>query len=419
MRIWITLVACCIISTNYACIDNRYFIPYITSDPYFFSPESSAYLRSSTFCGSSYEAYNTIGNEVPLFEFERDDGVRQYDLREIDRALQQSDRTQASLFPSEWESSLPQSVWCMAGHLEVQGFHCEYTYPVTDWLRLGGSWYWMIVESRLELLDNINADSNRAFGNIGNDQQLFDIKAHSHEALDMTAPLYIETLPGDLELHARFSWNCEYAYTFQYIDLGLQTGLLLPTSEQRDIHNPASVPAGGNNHAGIYVSFNPHMILKDNIRAGWDLRIIKRFATTQSKRMPVANEPIRFGAAVGQADVSPGVTVGFAPYLAFEELREGFGLLFRYSIVGHEKDSWRAINLPDGVNSVDRDTLVCTSSWALEHVSAQAFYDFGYDCADDASSARIYIKGEVPVEWLAAKRAAKMYGMSIALEGSF
>lgn len=419
MRIWGALLTCTITLSLGAFIDNRFFIPYLTTDPYFLSYENNAYFRAYTFAGSAYEAYGDVGNELPLFEFAKDRGTHPYEQHIIDQALQQAQRTDASLIPSEWELGLPQSRWNMDGHIEMQGFNFAAYYPLTEWVTIGGNWYFMFLSSRLELTQERDPDFDRVLASPGIQQELFDLKAQTHDALGLERPLFIEAEPGDIDIFARFSWNCEYAYKFQYIDLGLQTGFLIPTSEQQDIHNPASVPVGGNNHAGFYVTFNPHAILKDNIRAGWDLRVIKRFPETAERRMPVGNEPIQFGAAVGQAEVDPGVTVGFAPYLAFEELREGFGLLFRYAIVGHRHDTWRDINVADRTVSVDRDTLRDTSSWALEHVTAQAFYDFGYTDATNESSMRLIIKGEAPVEWLASQRAVKMFGASVAIEGSF
>jgi len=419
MRRLVAIFACLITVNVTAFIDNRFFIPYISNDPYFLSPEEPSYMRVHTFAGSADTAYGGSGNELPLFEFAWDAGMHQYEQVNLDQALRQSDRIETSLLPSEWRSAEVFSPWRMAGHIEMQGFDISAYYPVSSWLTLGGSWYFMFVSSRLDLLRELDPRREAALQQPGNNQKVFDIKAQTHDALGVRPSLFIETEPGDLDLFARFSWSREYAYKFQYLDLGVQAGLLLPTSEQRDIDNPASVPVGGNNHAGIYVSFNPHAILKDNVRAGWDLRVTKRFSTEQRQRMPVADEPILFGAAVGSAEIDPGVTVSFAPYLALEELRDGFGLLFRYAVVGHDKDQWRNIKVPRTIEQVDVDTLRQTSSWALEHVTAEAFYDFGNDETADQPSARLIIKGEAPVEWLAARRSAKMYGFSLAFEGKF
>jgi len=420
MRKWCIYLLCLsTVSLSATFIDNRYFVPYLLHEPYFFLPENKSHLRFATFAGSAFEGYGELGNDIPLFDITQDLGTHVYDQREIARALQKTGSIQERLIPSEFEADPVSSLqWNMQGHIEMQGVDLSAHYPLTSWCSVGASWYFMLIASRLELEQATNPFAARPLQDQGREERLFMIKDRSHDALGLQGPIFYTVEPGDLDLSARFSWNAEYAYKFQYIDLGLQAGLLLPTSQQQDIHNPASVPTGGNNHTGIYFSFQPHMILKDNIRAGCDLRVIKRFAKQMMHRMPIGQEPIRFGAAVAPAEVDPGVTAGFSPYLILQEIREGFGFMARYSLVGHTQDSWRNIQVPPRL-IVDRDTLRRSSSWAIEHFAGEAFYDFGYDRHAHESTLRFRVRVEAPIEWFASQRAAKMYGVSATLEGSF
>jgi hypothetical protein len=334
-----------------------------------------------------------------------------YDQVEIGKSLIALGRPNP--FPSQLRG-IPSIPWRREGHIDAEGIAFFYEQYLGCFFSVGTSFLFAHINSGQEFCLDSNAET-------GNRQQLFTVRERMDRELGITPPLFHRTMFGDFDFYLRFGTVTEYLFRVKRIDSGLKLGVIAPTAPDIAINNPASIPLGGEKHWGIYLGLENEVELKEDLIFGVQLRAIKRFARTLTRRMPIACEPTRYGAEVGPLRIDPGWTFVFNPYFSIEGLREGFGLRAQYTLVAHLEDTltdMRSQARRDSV-PVNLDPVRQRSSWGMEHVTLGAFYDFGKTRDNSWCLPIISVYWDIPVDWLVSKRSAKTHSVSVMFELNF
>ena len=239
----------------------------------------------------------------------------------------------------------------------------------------------------------------------------------NQDVLGLPAREYSTVGISDIEAYLRFGIVEDYAYKMRHFDVGFNFGVLIPSAQQVNYFNPASIPLGGNGHWGIFTSFDGQFELKENLGVGLLLRLNKRFERKDNRRMVQFTEPNNYGVLFGASKVDPGVTVIFSPYGQLLRLRSGFGLQGQYTLVYHERDHWRDLRC-NGQPPANIEIMERRSEWASEYVNVAALYDFSKDSKERTFKPIITFAVDIPVQFLIAKRVAKTFGISLTVEST-
>ena len=249
----------------------------------------------------------------------------------------------------------------------------------------------------------------------GSLRELVLVEEAIYKALEVEPALWSDTVLGDSELYVRLFDHQNYAYKCRFIDAGLSLGVIFPIAPARDIFNPASIPLGGNRHWGYFIEGDIDALLRYDMRAGFALRVQKRWARIDRLRVATNKEPSMYGAVIGDFRVDSGVTVMFSPYYIQEGLREGFGIRAAYMGVKHFTDKFGDARNDQSV-SVNFDALKDESKWGHDYVSLTFLYDFAYGKVERCFEPVIGLTVDVPVNFWAAQRSANTYGIVFDFE---
>jgi len=224
---------------------------------------------------------------------------------------------------------------------------------------------------------------------------------------------------GDFDVYVggRNSW--EYVGKCKEIYTDFRLGVLVPTGVKQNIHILGSVPFGGNGHWGIYASNWSQFELKEDWKVGFLLRVSRRFQKIQCMRMPIKGEPLPFAPEIGEVKIDPAPTLTLAPYVGFENLREGLGLRVVYTLRYHGTDYWCDARKCPGAVPVDLDKAQELTDWNSDYFTLNAFYDFGKTKIDRELSPIIYAAWDIPSDMLATKRVARTHRISLGVQLTF
>ncbi len=283
------------------------------------------------------------------------------------------------IIKTEWAGqSIP---WALNGKYEGQGIDLIYQQALSDHVALGFSLFAMRLDTRFSYALQDCAEL-RGSGLLLSSEELDDLRRALQQQLGICSDYCHERGISDLDIYFRFGEFWEYTCLCRSIQAGVRLGCIAPTAQQRNIHYPSSIPFGGNGHWGIYGAIDAMAELREDLKVGLYVRANKRFSRVEScQRVPIAGEPLVFGAYQGPVRVDPGVTFVFSPLVSFECLRGGFGARIAYTLTKHWRDRWCPLyNAPlvaeDGVAaSVDRP-YQCHQGWGSDYFSVHLFYDY-------------------------------------------
>lgn len=389
--------------------DNRFWPLY--PQP-FFSNQNVVwdYAGRAVFWGSDDAFGSSLGDdlheddETPLFQL-----YGRYDQVKIDAALRKAGIITTSLLRSDMRR-VDKIPWNTFGKINAKGAVFESFLHLGSYFGIGGSYVFGKVNSHLQLERSRRESSLSSSLSPGDEQELVLLNQKIDELLHLTAPSYSRFSSGDLDLYARFHVVRDYCHKFRRIDAGVNLGFLIPTASEIPLNNPAALSLGGPKHFGMYGAFDGTFILKEDLTFGLLLRLSQRFSKVACHRMPIADEPINYGAVVGLARVTPGLTIIFSPRIQLDGLRDGLGVNVAYQLVYHKEDEWEPF-IKANYRAIER-----RSSWGSDYMSVSAFYDFGYDkdCAKNAPILSMTV--DVPFEGLVTKRVSKTFGVSLRIE---
>ena len=300
------------------------------------------------------------------------------------------------------------------GKLQVQGVCLSLYHAITPHISLGGSMAFLRANSWHDFLI-----TERPNVIVGQGETFEDDRERVFNALGLQPGHWKSSGFGDIDFYVRLGWGRGYVYKFRHIDAGVRFGVLIPTGQLRQENQPPSFSFGGDGHWGIYVALDALFEVKEDVKVGILGRINQRFSRRTVRRVPVKNEPSIFGAACLPTDVDPGVTVIFSPYVVFENLRDGLGGSIQFTLVSHQRDSWK----PDRSCIQAIPLNVChaeeTSKWGSDYFTLNIFYDFGKMKPVRGLDPILSLRWDLPSKMLVVNRVAKTHRLSLGLELAF
>lgn len=330
------------------------------------------------------------------------------------------------LVPTEFQGlMLP---WQLDGRLQMQGINFAWHQRVTHHFSFGATWTFMRVNNSHKYLFLSNGLPNSASredqrrANIkstdSDELELDKVRRQMYKDIGITRSLSEQKGFGDIDTYIRVGGSWEYELKCRTVHTGVKFGTLIPTGEKRELFSPASIPFGGNGHWGLYGAVDADFEIKEDWKVGLSFRVSKRLAKTRLERYPLAGEPSIFGAVVDNMGVKPGVTINFSPYIAFENLRDGFGLAVQYMMTSHQADRLTDKRC-DKTISVDLCALEKQSKWGSSYFSFQAFYDFDKMSPQRSLGPVLYMRWDVPYKLFVTSRSLDTHNVGIGFEFTF
>ncbi len=337
------------------------------------------------------------------------------DLRELGRALETVGKPNP--LRSQFRASpLPVR---MAGELEGIGGTIEYNQALGDHWSFGAATGFMRLTTYPRFI--LDRDNNRITIPITGQGDLDELDRTLREMADLLCLQVGATqhfAMTDLDTYLRYGGIFEYPAWFRRIDVGIRGGFIAPIGKKRDIYEAFSIPFAGNGLWGLYAMGDIEFELKEDLKLGLFCRVQQRLPKNQVLRVPVLNEPLNFGAIVGDFRIHPGTMVAFSAYLLVEDLRGGLGGSAQYLFIkqfrDHIIDERPNQNIP--VNRARYDGL---SSWQSEVISARMFYDFSRTGDEECKKPFLPIISfawDFPVKFLGAHRVSKTNRISVTVE---
>ncbi len=432
-------------------MDNRYFpwLPYVYNgtdhrhgclsvEPFFISANSAWQVKPSV-RDKEYGYPNLQGN---------------LDYVQVAQALMLDG--QENPIPAQWQwiQKMPVD---MSGSFEGQGLALQGYVPVHNHVGFGASLFFLrlVAQANLTAAADTVRDLNLAAA--GNQAQ-FDQLTKTFESMVGTQDgFWDQTGVGDIDLYIRAFDVQEYVYWCRKIDTSCTVGLLIPTGVQSAPNFIGSVPFGGDGFWGWY--FNPalEVELKEDWKAGIDMRITKRFAKTVEHRMSIlnANNPYTVSQGVSNAKkdvdkdaddktvnkiltprrhnnptesnlfapvsgplyINPGATLSVTPYFALENIREGLGLLGKYSYIIHQVDNFRDMREMQ-VPFANFTNMRTNSTWVQEYATLELLYDLGFK-HEWSYKPLCTLTWDIPLNTLGSRGASKTTRVSLGLMVDF
>ena len=386
--------------------DNR-FLPF-GQQLYSRSTERYSNGMADAFYVFAHESRSRFGPDLPLFSV-----YGSYDLNQVAQALEAVGKPNP--LRSQWRGF---TIPCqMKGRLEVLGVDLSWNQAISNNLSFGVATSLMHVKSwlTLRLLTNKIEAPTAGPGDIA---ELMGDLLEANAELGINNSSESRTAFGDVDAYIRLGKMWYYPEKFRRIDAGIRIGALFSSGQKRDINNPASIPFAGNGYPGMYGQIDAEFELKEDLKAGIWGRVTKRFTRTSRQRVPVFNEPINYGAVVGDFRVDPGANFMLSPYVMIEDIRDGLGLSARYVWVHQSEDSW-CDRREDKKVALNLSTMDEFSAWTSEYVSLDVSYDFGRLAVKSSFDPRLYFTFDIPVHWFASQEVSKSYRVLLGGELRF
>ncbi len=309
------------------------------------------------------------------------------------------------------------------GKIQGQGFEAAWYQTIKKQINrveygFGVDWLFMRVNSTQQfLLPNQTAEKDRVDLKLGPSDipELDQERRQMFQGMGIVQDQAHQVGFGDIDGYLRISRLWKHVMKCRKIDMALRVGCLFPTGVQQNINIPASIPFGGNGHWGLYGQVEGIFEVKEDIKVGFLSRLCKRLPRTLCSRMPVLNEPIIFGAEIGDLSVNPGVTFNIAPFFVLENLAEGLGGSVRYVLTLHAEDQLSDKRCCPGAVPVRLAQAEDFSSWASSYFTVNVFYDFGKMKAERALDPIISLQWEVPSMMFAPKRVAETHKVALGV----
>ena len=278
--------------------------------------------------------------------------------------------------PADWQW-LREFPVDMPGTFEGQGLSFAGYVPVSDHVGFGASLFLLRLTTQANIIPNATVVGQLTLQAAGNQVQ-FDQLTQSFESIVGTQDGYCkQSGPSDIEVYVRLFDVQEYVYWCRKIDKSMAVGLFIPTGVLSTPNNIGSIPFGGNGFWGWYFNQAIEIELKEDWKLGFEWRIEKRFAKTINHRICIAEESNLFAPVFGPLYINPGPTAALTPYVALENMREGLGLLFKYTYVVHQADYFKDMRA-DQTPAANFLNMTKNSRWAQEYATLEFVYDLSF-----------------------------------------
>lgn len=402
--IFASVVVLLITSSSFAMVYDNRFMP-LMFRPWIAPDDGRTHFTANAFMVRATSAYNRGGEQAPLSEL-----WGSFDLGACARDWARLGHKNP--LPVEWQDAV--IPWIADGKFYGAGIDIEWQKFLFWHVWIGGSFMAMQLNSWYEfILDKENA----AYGTVQQyEQDLDEMRRRVMEEVGFCGSHARERGIGDLDFYIRLGNYWEYACKCRSIQAGGRLGLLVPTAKSRNISYPAAIPFGGDRHWGIYGAVDANFELREDIKAGFYVRASQRFSRIACKRIPLGCEAENVAVMKGLADVEPGATFVFSPFVTFECLREGLGARIAYTLTKHWHDTWYLWCAP---REVDLAKMSERTAWGSDYVSVNVFYDFGKAKPEWSAYPILTLNWDIPVSVLVASSVAKTDRVSLGVEVAF
>lgn len=409
----VTVIA--ILSGQYAAgmvFDNRY-IPLLQRPRISINKSRSAF-STAYMVSTASSAFNGSQETIPLGQL-----FGQLDQAQLAKSMVATGF--ANELPPEYQGVVSKIPWNVAGKRQMQGVNFQWDQKITHWLQTGFSWFFMQVKSHHDFaLIASGIESEMGSISVTNSEAILleQSRRSMFDTLNLNDGNTAQLGFGDIDCYLRVGNVWDYALRFRRIDAGFRLGLLAPTGQSRLADRPASIPFGGNGHWGMYGAFDGMFELREDWIAGLWLRASKRFSDTRCRRMPAGLEPVIFGTITGDASVSPGATVVFAPYIALENVRKGLTLGLNYTLTYHAKDSWCDLR-KDPTTPAVLTHVEDFSKWIAEYFTINIQYDFGTLDTNNPFNPVFTVRWDIPSSLFLVNRIDNTHKIELGLSFVF
>ena len=279
--------------------------------------------------------------------------------------------------PAEWQYVNPFPV-DMPGTFEGQGLSFAGYVPLSNHIGIGGSIFFLRLVTQANLIPGAEAVRKLNLAAPGNQAQFIQLTKTFESIVGTQDGYWTQSGVSDIDLYIRGFDVQEYVHWCRKIDKSCAVGLLIPTGVQSSPNYIGSVPFGGNGFWGWYFSPAIEVELKEDWKIGFEWRIEKRFAKTVEHRICIADESNLFAPVTGPLYINPGATAALVPYIALENMREGLGLLFKYTYVVHERDYFKDMRI-EQIPAANFQNMSENSRWAEEYATLELLYDLSFN----------------------------------------
>lgn len=389
-------------------IDNRY-LPLFNFD-FQHKVGRRSVLNSNVFITFGHEGYVDMKGSVPLPEL-----FGKYDMYNAAQALVAVGKPNP--LPTSWWA-YNNLIWDMKGKFQSEGLWLALEQYLGKDLSIGFKVPFMHIDSQLEFLQT---DELRKILGLGLDgsANLYNYLNQVNSELGFSSYQWRGTNFGDLDLYLRWGTVQDYILKCKHVDVSLKVGALVPMGDQVVLDNPSAITYGYYNHFGIYFEGDFNFEVKDDWKVGFWLNTTQRFAKTQLRRIPVSKELPQWGALVANVFVDPGLTIGFAPYLWLEDIRNGFGVRGSFRFIWHEQDYWGNPQIDGNVVVANLAEVIKFSGWSMEYFTASLVYDLQQNVSYERNAPYLYLDCDIPVGIFNADLVSKPYRLTFGFEFNF
>ena len=396
--------------------DNR-FIPLLWK-PFITSQDNLSHLRVQLFAVTARNAYDEHKDERPLpsiydnfWNCYRDKSESKYMYNQTDLGNALTCLGCTNPLKSEWQGAdIP---WLIGGKFQGEGLSFSWQQAITDWFSFGVNSFVLNLDSWHEFALEFDKLSLRVQPE--DCLELDEMRRQMHCEIGLRGDHAHHAGFGDTDIYLRFGYRWDYMLKFRSITAAARVGAIWPTASDRDECYAASISFGGNGHWGFFGAVESEFELREDWKAGLFFWLGKRLPKIEQRRIPVCREPQPYGAAVGKVRIDPGTTVACSPYLAFENLRDGFGLRAQYSLVFHTCDCWDIVSCP-----VKHSWQGCKiNQWGSDYFTVAAFYDFRKLIDDCNWYPIVTLSWDIPAAVLVAENSAKTQRINLGVEWNF
>ncbi len=342
-----------------------------------------------------------------------------YDVAKINTALNTVGITNP-YYPSEWiVIEIPYQSFGTVRSIGIEGW---LEYAITNHFSLGVDSALMHVTSRRaesiteDALRNLSINRSPDNTFTGRERTLEVARLNAHNLLGVASQQWQETGLSDTELYLRAGIINDYTWKVKQYDLSLTLGGIFPTGQLLALNNAASIPFGGNGHWGIFLKGDANFELTDDIFAGFWLYGSKRFTKTYPMRLPVAQEPLQFGALIANTRVQPGWLIALSPYVIIDDIQDGFGAYGAYTFIHHFCSQYTCFGTTYTPNFA---RMLDASIWTNEFFTLGIDYDSTKAPLIREYGHRVFLDLVIPTNLFDAKRVSKTYRLSLGVEFHF
>jgi len=387
-------------------------------NPYWLMEEQS-YFGAELFAISGHRAWNQSSRDITIPML-----YGELDLRQLSAATQKVGLPNP--LPTAWQGLGTIPIFT-TGKLQGQGISFQWHQQIyEDIISFGLQWYFMSIDNT-QLFSVANGSERENIGTVnlllgpGDRDKLDEVRREYFEEFGITGTTFQASCFGDIDAYLQLGKRFEHEFKVRALQIGFRLGAVAPTGHAQDPAISGSIPFGGNGFWGGYASLFAIAEVKEDFNIGCLLQISKRFGAVQNRRASVAGEPAIFGAVVAPLHVNPGMMILLSPFIFVDNIRDGFGLGFNYTLTKHRRDAFedrRCLELKEAY-PLKLFEMSSKTKWSSSYITLTAQYDFGAQKAQRQFEPILSVIWDVPVEWMGTKQIVKAHKLAIGLDVVF